>query len=98
MGAVARAMLSCEAKGSRDVRRDPRTYLHEVLKAAEALSGFLAGKDEDEYNMNSMLRAAVERQLEIIGEAIARLMQVAPDLAERVPDARRLIAFRNILI
>ena len=45
-----------------------------------------------------MLRAAVERQFEIIGEALACLRKVDPELCRCVTDAGRIIAFRNILI
>jgi uncharacterized protein with HEPN domain len=45
-----------------------------------------------------MLKSAVERQFEIIGEALDKLTRVDADLAARVPDLRRLVAFRNILI
>lgn len=45
-----------------------------------------------------MLRSAVERQLEIIGEALSRLAKAAPDLAERIPGARSAIGMRNVLI
>ena len=45
-----------------------------------------------------MLRAAVERQFEIIGEALAQLLKLDEKLAERLSDHRRIIAFRNILI
>jgi uncharacterized protein with HEPN domain len=40
----------------------------------------------------------VERQFEIIGEAIAKLAKLDSATAERIPDFRRLIAFRNVLI
>ncbi len=45
-----------------------------------------------------MLRSAVERQFEIIGEAASRLAQADPALAEKLREHRRMIAFRNILI
>ena len=45
-----------------------------------------------------MMRAATERQFEIMGEALTGLRRVDPDLAASVPDLPLIIAFRNILI
>ena len=45
-----------------------------------------------------MLRAAVERQFEIIGEALSQLARRDESFAERITDYRHIIAFRNILI
>jgi uncharacterized protein with HEPN domain len=77
---------------------DPRAYLWDVQQAAEAIDRFTAGLDAAGYVQNALVRAAVERQFEIIGEALNRLSKVAPDLAERVPDLRAIIGFRNVLI
>lgn len=39
----------------------------------------------------------MERQFEIIGEALNRLHKVEPALADQVPERRRIISFRNVL-
>ncbi len=44
-----------------------------------------------------MLRPAVERHFEIIGEALTRLKRVDAVLAARISDLRQAIAFRNVL-
>ena len=45
-----------------------------------------------------MLRSAVERTSEIIGEALNRALALEPSLAARVTDTRSIIAFRNVLV
>ena len=42
--------------------------------------------------------AAVERKLEVIGEALNQLSKRSPELAQRVPHWREIIGFRNVLI
>jgi uncharacterized protein with HEPN domain len=44
------------------------------------------------------MRAAVERQFEIIGEALGSLRRIDAELAAVIPDIGRIIAFRNVLI
>ena len=78
--------------------RDPRAYLWDVQQAANAIDQFIAGLDAAGYAQNALVRAAVERQFEIIGEALNRLSKIAPDLARRVPNLREIIGFRNVLI
>lgn len=77
---------------------DRRTYLWDALAAAELLFQFGAGKTFEDYKADALLRSAVERQFEIIGEALNRLSKVDPVYAARVPDLGRIVAFRNILI
>jgi uncharacterized protein with HEPN domain len=45
-----------------------------------------------------MLKAAVEREFEIIGEALGQLAKLDEKVAARITEYRRIIAFRNILI
>lgn len=80
------------------MRRDPRAFLWDVQQAAKAITEFTAGLDAAGYRTNPLIRSAVERQFEIIGEALNRLSKEAPELANRVPDLARIVGFRNVLI
>ena len=40
----------------------------------------------------------MERQFEIIGEALAQLARLDAALAAKIPELREIIAFRNVLI
>jgi uncharacterized protein with HEPN domain len=80
------------------MRRDPRAYLWDVRQATELLTSFSAGKSFADYQAEAMLRSAVERQFEIIGEALNQLSKLDPELAAEIPELGRIVAFRNILI
>ncbi len=73
-------------------------YFFDIERAGQRLLTFLAGKTREEYLQNVLLQAAIERQFEIIGEATAQLAKLDIAAAERIPEYRRLIAFRNVLI
>ncbi len=68
------------------------------MEAADRIGRFTAGKRFSDYLKDEILRSAVERQFEIIGEALVNLRKVAPKTAASIPDLARIIAFRNILI
>ncbi len=69
-----------------------------MRRAADLVAEFAAGRSFDDYLADRLLRSAVERQLEIVGEALNRLAKEAPELAARIPDLRPAIATRNVLI
>ena len=73
-------------------------YLWDAQRAAERIVRFTSGRSFDDYLADEMLGAAVERQFEIIGEALAGLRRADPPAAARIPDLSRIIAFRNVLI
>jgi uncharacterized protein with HEPN domain len=45
-----------------------------------------------------MLRSAVERPFEIIGEALNQAEINSPDLSALIPDVRRIVGMRNRII
>lgn len=69
-------------------RRDIRVHLHDVATAAAAITTFIDGRSEAGYRDDLMLRSAVERQFEVLGEALSRALRVAPDLVAAVPATR----------
>jgi len=73
-------------------------YLWDAQRAAERVARFTSGRTCDDYLGDEMLRSAVERQFEIIGEAFTGLRRVDPNLAATIPDLPRIVAFRNVLI
>jgi uncharacterized protein with HEPN domain len=80
------------------MRRDPRSFLWDVREAADAIKEFAQGRTFQDYTSDRMLRSAIERQFEIIGEALSQLAKTDPALAGRIPEFRRVVGFRNLLI
>jgi uncharacterized protein with HEPN domain len=77
---------------------DPLKCLRDIRDAAASILQFTANRLRAEYAADEMLRAAVERKFEIIGEALNRLKQTDAVLAARIPEQRQIISFRNLLI
>jgi uncharacterized protein with HEPN domain len=72
--------------------------LHDMKSAAERIGRFVSGKSYDDYLSDELLRSGVERQFEIIGEAMTRLLKLDRSVAERITDHRKIAGFRNALI
>lgn len=78
-------------------QRDPGVYLEDIEYYAHAAVRFMSGYSVDQYLADEKTRAAVERALEICGEAMSNLHKLAPDVANSIPHSRAIIGFRNIL-
>jgi uncharacterized protein with HEPN domain len=77
--------------------RSPK-WLEDIRDAAAFISQVSQGQTLETYGADRMLRQAVERNFEVIGEAIKRLAQHDPDTAARIAQYPQIIAFRNVLI
>ena len=78
--------------------RDPRAFLWDVRQAADNIAMFIRDKTAANYAADALLHSGVERQLEIIGEALNQLDKVAPEIGARIPHLRQIVGLRNILI
>jgi uncharacterized protein with HEPN domain len=78
----------------------PKTpkLLDDIRDATAFIRQVTNGKTLEAYRADRLLRQAVERNLEIIGEAVRRLAQLDPSTAARVGEHPQIIAFRNVLI
>ena len=72
--------------------------LVDALAAIDAAHQFLGDASIEAYRNNHMLRSAVERQLEILGEACSQLDKQDAIWREAIPDLRFAIGLRNRII
>lgn len=77
--------------------RDVRVHLQDMVTAAAAIRTFIGRRTLDDYKADLMLRSAVERQFEILGEALARALRLDAGLQTRLPASRGAIDFRNVI-
>ena len=71
-------------------------YIADMVAAGDAVSRYVDGVSFERFEANDEKRAAVERQLFILGEAAARLPD---DWKQRRPTVpwRKIVGLRNIL-
>lgn len=69
----------------------------DAAQAARAITRFIDGRSQGDFLGDLLLRSAVERQLEILGEALKLLRKDDPATIARVPEADRIIGMRNVI-
>jgi uncharacterized protein with HEPN domain len=72
--------------------------LEDAIEACERVQGFLKNIPIDTFLGSELLRSAVERQLEIIGEALNAASKADKSLVYVIPDLPRIVGLRNRLI
>jgi uncharacterized protein with HEPN domain len=76
--------------------KDDNAYLWDMLTAARAVEAFVRGRTADDYLADLMLRSAVERQIEIIGEAARHVSATLQSAHAEIP-WRPIQAQRHVL-
>jgi uncharacterized protein with HEPN domain len=80
------------------MRPEAKKYFYDIQQAANLILRFAQGKSFQDYQTDALLRSGVERQFEIIGEALSQLARIEVVSASRISDYSEIIAFRNILV
>ena len=72
--------------------------LYDIKLAIEDIDSYFEteSKTFDNYTRNSLLKRAIERNLEIIGEAINRILKEDPSFP--IENAKKIIGLRNQII
>jgi uncharacterized protein with HEPN domain len=75
-----------------------KKLIYDLDQAIGLLEIYTQDKKLADYQANTMLRSAVERQFEILGEALNRLKRIDSEVVARISDYQRIIGFRNVLV
>lgn len=72
-------------------------YLHDISNSIDSIHEYLGEQRNFKlYESNKLLRRAVERELEIIGEAVNRILKVDTEID--ISNSRRIVNLRNWVI
>jgi len=80
------------------MRHDPLVYVEDAIKACELISQFIQGMSEEDFSGDAKTKAAVERKIEIIGEALNRIKAIDSDMLARIDNWREIIDFSTLFL
>ena len=72
-------------------------YLFDIQSSIHAIQEFTSCCNSfTEFDQNKLIKRGVERELEIIGEAVNRILKINPSI--QISNARRIVNLRNFVI
>jgi len=73
-------------------------WLYDIQFAIEEIEGYFGNSEKNftNFKQNLMLKRAIERNLEIIGEATNRILSRNPEI--EITNARKIVNLRNFII
>lgn len=78
--------------------REVRACLRDILDACDAIMQASEGKSFEDYRGSRALRGWIERELITVGEATLHAIRADASIERTLPDARRIVDFRNVLV
>lgn len=80
------------------MQHDIEKLMLDVRSAARDIQQFVGDLSFEDYHADKLVKAAVERKFEIIGEALNRLSRLSPETASAIRECEKIISFRNLVI
>jgi len=73
-------------------------YLYDIKLAIDEIDSYFLNRERrfEDYSKDTILKRAIERDLEIIGEAINRILIIEPEFP--IQNARKIVGLRNQII
>lgn len=79
------------------MQRNEKMFLSDILNSIESIYEYLGDeRNFYQYKSNKLFRRGVERELEIIGEAVNRLLKLDTNID--ISYAKRIVSLRNWVI
>ena len=79
------------------MKREVKKHLYDIQIAIDSINSYLEDKkDFYEFQNNKLLRRGIEREIEIIGEAMNRILKIDPSI--EIKNARQIVDTRNWVI
>lgn len=75
-------------------------WLLDIYECIKTIESYFENEPHDFtlYKKNEMRKKAVERNLEIIGEAVKRILDLDETYTQKITDARPIVNLRNYII
>ena len=68
-------------------------HLHDIVQSGRAVKDFMSKRTFEDYSSNELLRSAVERKFEVIGEALNRIKDDEPEVLSQIRNYRDIVSF-----
>lgn len=74
-----------------------KQYLYDIEQSIQDVGVYIYSVGSfEEYEKDKLIRRAVEREIEIIGEAMNRILEIDPNI--RIRNAKSIVGIRNKII
>lgn len=74
-----------------------KQYLFDIEQSIQDVNAYISSVGSfKEYEEDKMIRRAVEREIEIIGEAMNRILKIDPKI--KIRNAKSIVSIRNKII